>query len=295
MYHWYDFENIRRGTYHFPIEFYYVTESHPRYVMPYHWHLEIEIIRVTRGTFTITAEDTSYRLEANDILFIPSNAVHGGVPAADCIYECIVADLHGLLQRNAFFASCAELFSDSKKIMPLYRQAQEDTEVYTALMRLFTTMRDRNDGWQLLTIGCLFVFFGLTLESGRFEQTSSDTLHGSYTHIAQFQKVFNLIRTRYAEPITLEDMACEANMSPNYFCQRFKEATHYSPIEYLIQYRIEYSKYLLCVKNLSVSEAAFLSGFNTCAYYIKVFKKFTGETPNKYKKAFFAQTAGREG
>lgn len=38
------------------------------------------------------------------------------------------------------------------------------------------------------------------------------------------------------------------------------------------------------MKNSSVSEAAFLSGFNSCAYYIKVFKEITGLTPNKYKK-----------
>ena len=85
MYHWYYFENIRRGSYQFPIEFYHVTEEHPRYIMPYHWHPDIEIIVVHQGKLTTSVDNKRYELQSADILYIPPNAVHGAIPY-DCVY-----------------------------------------------------------------------------------------------------------------------------------------------------------------------------------------------------------------
>lgn len=33
-------EDTTRGTSDFPIELYYVDRTHPRYEMPFHWHME---------------------------------------------------------------------------------------------------------------------------------------------------------------------------------------------------------------------------------------------------------------
>ena len=283
MYHWYYFENIRRGSYQFPIEFYHVTEEHPRYIMPYHWHPELEIIVVHQGKLTTSVDNKRYELQSADILYIPPNAVHGAIPY-DCVYECVVCDLMAFLQNNTFFSSYVGLFFGDKKIRSCY--SREDTDIAQTITRLFQTMKNRSDGWQILTIGCLLQFLGIVSEHNYFESEneSKNKTMKNCANINRFQNVFKLIRNNYAREITLEDMAAQVHMSPNYFCQVFKEITHYSPIEYLMNYRIECSKYLLCMKNSSVSEAAFLSGFNSCAYYIKVFKEITGLTPNKYKK-----------
>ena len=42
-------EEKQHGTFDFPIEFYHVNQSHPRYNMTYHWHTECEIIRILEG------------------------------------------------------------------------------------------------------------------------------------------------------------------------------------------------------------------------------------------------------
>ena len=47
-------EDRPRGTYEFPFEFHHIDQSHPRYVMSYHWHVEYEIIRILTGEFTVT-------------------------------------------------------------------------------------------------------------------------------------------------------------------------------------------------------------------------------------------------
>jgi len=47
-------EHNERGTPDFPLELYVVTESHPRYNMQFHWHSDIEIIRVLKGKLNLT-------------------------------------------------------------------------------------------------------------------------------------------------------------------------------------------------------------------------------------------------
>ena len=145
-------------------------------------------------------------------------------------------------------------------------------------------MQARREGSRLAVVGCLLEFLSIVIEEKPFnEESDTAAMQGAHS-IAKFSKVFSLIRNKCGTPITLEDMASAANMSPNYFCQAFKEATHYTPIEYLTHYRIEFSKYLLCAKNCTVQEAAFAAGFASPAYFIKIFKRATGVTPNRYKK-----------
>ena len=42
-------ERIPRGTFDLPIEFHHVDRTHPRYQMPFHWHIEYEFLLVLKG------------------------------------------------------------------------------------------------------------------------------------------------------------------------------------------------------------------------------------------------------
>ena len=65
-------ETKERGTKDFPLGFYHVDLSHPRYNMPFHWHIEPELIRVVQGSLILKLEDKTIRLEKNDLAFISS-------------------------------------------------------------------------------------------------------------------------------------------------------------------------------------------------------------------------------
>ena len=71
-------ENTARGTSGFPIELYYVDRSHPRYEMPFHWHLEHEIMLVLSGSFSLSVDGKTKTLHKGDTAIIlpePSMAV----------------------------------------------------------------------------------------------------------------------------------------------------------------------------------------------------------------------------
>ncbi len=60
-------EQRSHGTQDFPIAYYYIDKSHPRYKMILHWHQESEIIRVLKGSLELTLDGVNYEAKENDI------------------------------------------------------------------------------------------------------------------------------------------------------------------------------------------------------------------------------------
>ena len=53
---------------------------------------------------------------------------------------------------------------------------------------------------------------------------------------------------------------------------------------FLIDYRINKSIELLSDRNLSITDIAFMVGFNSASHYTEIFKKLIGRTPNQLRK-----------
>lgn len=53
-------ESSTRGTFDFPIELYYVDKMHPRYEMPFHWHMEFELMLVLSGEFSLLIDAVQF-------------------------------------------------------------------------------------------------------------------------------------------------------------------------------------------------------------------------------------------
>jgi AraC family transcriptional regulator len=101
----------------------------------------------------------------------------------------------------------------------------------------------------------------------------------------------NLLRTvRYMEDnlsdtIHLETLASQACMSKYHFCRVFKRHVGMSPMHCLVVMRVEQAKELLNREGVSVSMAAYRSGFDDLSEFNKQFKKVTGLTPSDYRKS----------
>ncbi len=89
-----------------------------------------------------------------------------------------------------------------------------------------------------------------------------------------------MMRSCYDRPLDMALVAREAAMSEYHFARAFRMVEGTSPHRYLTTVRVEAARRLLLDQRVSVSEAAYRTGFNDAATFSKVFKKVTGSSPS---------------
>ncbi|MFC4306029.1 response regulator [Cohnella boryungensis] len=112
-------------------------------------------------------------------------------------------------------------------------------------------------------------------------QEAVSTLQMSRGWIA---KVKEYVESRYGQPIRLEDAAETVNFSPSHFSQRFRQETGEVFSDYLTRVRIREAIRLYQETDFSTEEIAARVGYLNPNYFIKVFKKTTGQTVKQFKQ-----------
>ncbi|MGM0873437.1 MAG: helix-turn-helix domain-containing protein [Bacillota bacterium] len=93
----------------------------------------------------------------------------------------------------------------------------------------------------------------------------------------------NYIFKHLYEDITLSHLASLVNMNPSYLSVLFKKEVGISLSEYIQQARIEEAKNLLTLTEYPLSDICTWLNFTDQSYFTKIFKKFTGVTPKKFR------------
>lgn len=91
------------------------------------------------------------------------------------------------------------------------------------------------------------------------------------------------IEKNYEKDLSLQEVADYVNLNPSYLSYIFKKATGLNYRDFLNKVRVEKSKVLLIQPKYKVYEIAEKVGFIDTNYYYRVFKKYTGITPNQYR------------
>jgi len=102
----------------------------------------------------------------------------------------------------------------------------------------------------------------------------------------KLQNVLELINQRYAEDLSLVELAAAAEMSAFHFAREFKRATATTPHQYLLRVRIERAKELLATGKAPLVEVGLQSGFSHQSHFTRLFRKLTGTTPHSYRLRF---------
>ncbi len=103
--------------------------------------------------------------------------------------------------------------------------------------------------------------------------------------VSPIVEAIEYIRSNFGSPITLDELAEIAQMSPYYFSHVFKRQTGFAPLEYVINTRIEHAKSMLITTGKSISEIAEEVGYSNSGSLINLFSKRVGEPPGQYRKS----------
>lgn len=99
------------------------------------------------------------------------------------------------------------------------------------------------------------------------------------------RQVKDYIRSHLKEEITMEMLSQVTFLNPDYLTRVFKRQTGMSVKEYLMKKRMETARNLLQTTADSVSEIGAEAGYDNCSYFIKLFRKYYGQTPKQFRKS----------
>ena len=277
----------QHGNEHFPflVSYQKLSEYESGSFM-WHWHPEIEITYVRKGTMCYKVNNLVYHLKEGDIVFNNSGALHSGTMEnqEDCTYIPVTFDprlIYGFFQSTINSKYVDPVIQDSllpaiciDQSEPWHRPFRE------YLLRIIALDEKKPDFYELDITICLQSMWRLLLEHITYEPQASRENSLEYDRI---KKILSYIEDNYQNKITLNDIAGHIHLCESECTRLFKRHMNTTLFAFLQEYRIERSLEFL-QSGEPVSTVALNTGFSDPNYYSKVFAKIKGCSPREYRK-----------
>jgi len=102
-------------------------------------------------------------------------------------------------------------------------------------------------------------------------------------------RVLRLIEREYAQDISLSYIADKLHINKSYLSRLFKEKTGESVMNYIAKKKVSRAKHLLAYTHMKLYEISDSLNIASPQYLSTVFKRFTGLSPNEYKRTLLEQ------
>lgn len=255
----------------------------------WHWHPEIEITYVQKGTMCYKVNHMVYHLKEGDIVFNNSGALHSGTMEnqKDCAYIPVTFDsrlIYGFFQSTVNSKYVDPVIQDSMLPAICIDQSEPWHKSFREyLLRIIDLDEKKPDFYELDITICLQSMWRLLLEHITYEPQASRENSLEYDRI---KKILSYIEENYQNKITLNDIAGHIHLCESECTRLFKRHMNTTLFAFLQEYRIERSLEFLRADQ-PVSAVADKAGFSDPNYYSKVFAKIKGCSPREYRKHRF--------
>ena len=255
----------------------------------WHWHPEIEITYVQKGTMCYKVNHMVYHLKEGDIVFNNSGALHSGTMEnqKDCAYIPVTFDsrlIYGFFQSTVNSKYVDPVIQDSMLPAICIDQSEPWHKPFREyLLRIIDLDEKKPDFYELDITICLQSMWRLLLEHITYEPQASRENSLEYDRI---KKILSYIEENYQNKITLNDIAGHIHLCESECTRLFKRHMNTTLFAFLQEYRIERSLDFL-QDDQPVSAVADKAGFSDPNYYSKVFAKIKGCSPREYRNHRF--------
>lgn len=260
------------------------TYRTPDFEVPWHQHIEYELILITEGRGLSFIGNHVGRFEMGDVYFLGSNLPHTFQKLeSDLITSAVVVQfLEGFLGNNFI------LLPESYQILQLFRKSMQGLIIkdpcktlLQPIIKELETLR----GFQRVIRLCECL--NLIAETGEFTCLSTQPIiHLNDKDQNRIDQIFQYTIDSFKTPIFLSDIAEIASMSVPSFCNYFKKSTKKTYISFLNEIRIDYACRCLMDTELTILNICYESGYNTLANFNKQFLKMKKMTPSQYRKHY---------
>ncbi|WP_276501975.1 AraC family transcriptional regulator [Terrimonas pollutisoli] len=266
-------------------------------VLPYfyphlHRHHEIQLTWIQKGEGTLVADNNMHSFESNEIYWLGANQPH-----------LFKSDPSYFLPKSKKIISALTIFFDPNgRLVPLFdlpeiKNVKKFIQKNPAGFKIpqqhvaeisnqMLLVKNGNGIEQMIhfldILNKLMSYEDLTPLSN----SSQPQMYSEHEGI-RMANIYNYIMQHYSEPVTLEEVAKQAHMTPQAFCRYFKKHTRHTFVSFLSEVRInEACKKLTDGAYDSIATIAYNCGFNSITNFNRVFKSVTSLSPSEYVNNF---------
>ena len=271
------------GSVEFPIACY--EDDMQILSVPVHWHDEYEFIVATKGLVTVYVNGEHIELNPREAIFINSGCLHGVKSTVDK-----VSVLRSLVILPKFIGGSTDSVIYKKLVLPF---SSKETPAYIVLNETKDWQKKTTD--YMLSAWAVITDEAFDYENEARYQTSKAMriLVEHLSEIATPTKSNNIllermkiaishIETHYADDISNHDLMELLDCSESVLLRNFKQVVGTSPMQFLMNYRIQKAAEMLLTTDLKSCDIAASCGFHDISYFTKIFKRTMGVTPSMY-------------
>jgi AraC-like DNA-binding protein len=272
----------------------------PHFYPHLHRHQEIQLTWIQQGEGTLVAENNMYSFRGGEIYWLGVNLPH--VFKSDPSYFS-PSSCKKVQTLNIFFNAKGQLdsFFDLPEIKNVKNFLQNQQSGFKVPPEHVEEIAERMLRIQQTTgIDQLVHFIELLKQLSSYQELTplsarSQPIAYSEHEGIRIGAIYNYIMQQYDRPITLEDVAKQAHMTPQAFCRYFKRHTLHTFVSFLNEVRInEACKKLTDGQYDSIATVAYNCGFNSITNFNRVFKSVTGKSPSEYVDSYLQNVAVAE-
>lgn len=250
-----------------------------------HWHNAAEFHLILKGGGIYKIDGKTVKSNAGDILLIWPRELHEIVkcPKGSSVF---IQFSSYLIESNSDIAAASHFLSECHLL-----KKSETPELNKKISDLIYKIRDTHDQNKYFAeTRCKLLIYEILLAIGdmilkeRRESFRDSGYSDKFLDYIRF--ACSYITEHSSENITQSEVAEKTGLSQFYFSKLFNEYTKMSFPAFLSGIRVQNAINLLENKNLSVTDCAFESGFQSTTTFNKIFHERTGCTPREYRKLY---------
>ncbi|MBU5481887.1 AraC family transcriptional regulator [Blautia sp. MSJ-19] len=250
--------------------------------IPWHWHEEIEFGYVLNGQIEITLANRTYIVQKNHGYFTNSNVLSRFSKATDTVLA------HTHLFHPIFLSGHFKSIFETKYLDPVIHNKNIDALIFTGKtpnqQKILQKLRQASalqhqENVEFQTRNLFSELWLLLLEEIKEQPTHTV----NFQNQERVQNMLTFIHAHYSEKLTLNDIAAAASVSTRECIRCFRNTIRQTPLEYVMEYRLNMAKRLLDDTEISITEVSYHCGFSSNAYFGKIFREKCGMTPLQYR------------
>ncbi|WP_299548075.1 AraC family transcriptional regulator [Seonamhaeicola sp.] len=247
----------------------------------WHYHPEIELTLIQKGSGTRFVGDSILPFEELDLVLIGENVPHHWISIAEDETQTHKAFVLQF-DKDTFkvFPECSEfedLFDKANKGIHFNKPSKHLISEITNFEYLSETEQLSK---LLLILHRLCGDRNQHILSSKVKQVSSK--NGASQN--KISKTTNYILENLDKKLTVQHMADFTHMVPQSFCRWFKAHSGHSFVTFLNITRIEQACHYLLTTNLSIQHIAFSCGFESISHFNRTFLRLKEVSPRGYRK-----------